>query len=178
MAQQVRTLDFLPSIFKTETNQQFLAATLDVLTSQPDMKTVQGYIGNRHGYAISPTDKYVVEPTKERSDYQFDPAVTFQKKDTSVTTDFIDYPGIVRALRNQGWTAQDHNKLFTNKLYSWDSFIKVVEAGSMAAAARAAEGADHAVPAQHRSAAHHCHSAGGHALAGHAGRGRWPHDAG
>jgi hypothetical protein len=128
MAQQVRTLDFLPSIFKTETNQQFLAATLDVLTSQPDMKTVQGYIGNRHGYAISPTDKYVVEPTKERSDYQFDPAVTFQKKDTSVTTDFIDYPGIVRALRNQGWTAQDHNKLFTNKLYSWDSFINLDKA--------------------------------------------------
>ena len=44
MVTQVRTIDFLPEIFKTKTNEQFLAATLDQITQQPDFRRIQGYI--------------------------------------------------------------------------------------------------------------------------------------
>ena len=44
MATRIRTLDFLPEIFKTTTNSQFLAATLDQLVAQPNTKKIQGYI--------------------------------------------------------------------------------------------------------------------------------------
>jgi hypothetical protein len=70
MVNKVRTLDFLPEVFRTPTNSQFLSASLDLLTSQPDLKRVEGFIGNKFGYGIEPNDKYVVEPTKSRSDYQ------------------------------------------------------------------------------------------------------------
>src|SRR5450830_1439352 len=41
-----------------------------------------------------------------------------------------------------------------------------------------AEGPDHPVDAQHRPAADHRGGPGGHTVARHPGRGRWPHDAG
>ena len=43
MASRIRILDFLPEIFKTKTNAQFLAATLDQLVAQPNIKRIQGY---------------------------------------------------------------------------------------------------------------------------------------
>lgn len=119
---QVRTLDFLPSIFRTETNQQFLSATLDVLVKQPNLKRVEGFIGNKYGYGVEPTDKYVVEPTKTRSDYQLDPSVVFLKPNTQTTQDFINYTGIVQALKNEGGIVDNNDRLFNEQFYSWDSF--------------------------------------------------------
>ena len=37
MVTKVRTIDFLPEVFRTDTNAQFLAATLDQLVQQPDL---------------------------------------------------------------------------------------------------------------------------------------------
>jgi hypothetical protein len=120
---QVRTLQFLPEVFQTETNEQFLAATLDVLTSQPDMLKVQGLIGSKYGYGVTQNDKYVVESTDVRNNYQLDPAVTFLKTDTQEAVDFIDYPGIIDAIAREGGINKNHNKLFSSEFYSWDSFI-------------------------------------------------------
>lgn len=123
MVNKVRTLDFLPEIFKTDTNRQFLRATLDVLTSQPDLRRVQGFIGEKYGYSVEPTDRYVVEPTKTRRDYQLDPSVVFLKPGTQTAQDFIDYPGIVQALKNQGALTKNHDRLFESQFYSWDPFV-------------------------------------------------------
>lgn len=92
MVTKVRTIDFLPEIFRTETNRQFLSATLDQLTQQKNVSAVQGYIGEKFGYGISRNDKYVVEPDKTRTDYQLEPAVIFLKDDTQTPQDFITYP--------------------------------------------------------------------------------------
>lgn len=123
MVNKVRTLDFLPEVFRTPTNSQFLSASLDLLTSQPDLKRVEGFIGNKFGYGIEPNDKYVVEPTKSRSDYQLDPSVVFLKKDTQEARDFINYPGIIRALENEGAIVNNHDRLWSSDFYSWDSFV-------------------------------------------------------
>lgn len=132
MINQVRTIDFLPEVFRTPTNAQFLAASLDVLTSQPDLKRVEGFIGTKYGYGVEPTDKYVVEPTKTRADYQLDPSVVFLKKDTQTAQDFINYPGIIKALSNQGAVTANNNNLFDAEFYAWDSFVdldKIVNYG-------------------------------------------------
>jgi hypothetical protein len=47
MVNKVRTLDFLPEVFRTETNAQFLNATLDVLVQQPNFNRVEGFIGSK-----------------------------------------------------------------------------------------------------------------------------------
>lgn len=123
MANQIRTLDFLPEVFRTPTNSQFLGASLDLLTAQPDFTRVKGFIGNKYGYAIEASDSYVVEPTKERANYQLSPGLAFLKTDTSTARDFIDYPGLLSALKNANSDVSDPNALFANEFYSWDSFV-------------------------------------------------------
>lgn len=125
MVNKLRTIDFLPEIFKTDTNRQFLSATLDVLTQQPKLSRVQGFIGAKYGYGVEPNDKYVVEPSKTRRDYQLEPSVVFLKTDTQTAKDFINYPGIVQALANEGAVTTNPNNLFSADFYSWDPFISL-----------------------------------------------------
>ena len=72
-----RTVDLLPEIFRTSTNRQFLGATLDQLTQEPNLKRTQGFIGRRVGPGVNPADRYVTEPTATRADYQLEPGVVF-----------------------------------------------------------------------------------------------------
>lgn len=119
---RIRTLDFLPEIFQTPTNSQFLGATLDQLVNPPVTKKIQGYIGSRFGYGINATNYYVTEPTKVRTDYQLDPGVIFTKPNESVAQDLISYPGILDALKIQGGITTNNDRLFNSEFYSWDSF--------------------------------------------------------
>ena len=122
MVTRVRTIDFLPDIFRTRTNSQSLAATLDELVQQPDFKRIQGYIGSKFGYGINSTDKYLVEPTKVRTDYQLEPTVVITKPETSDAIDAITYPEILNALSLQNGYTDNNSSLFKNQFYSWDSF--------------------------------------------------------
>lgn len=119
---RIRTLDFLPEIFQTESNSEFLAATLDQIVNPPSTMRIQGYVGSKLGYGINATNDYVIEPTKTRTDYQLDPAVVFTKKDESLAQDFITYPGIIDALNLQGSVTNNNSRLFESQFYSWDSF--------------------------------------------------------
>ena len=125
MATRIRTLNFLPEIFKTTTNSQFLSATLDQIVDQPNVKRIEGYIGSKFGYGVNAKNYYVTEPTKIRTDYQLDPGVTFLKKDTNTAQDFISYPGIIDGLELEGAVVNDNNRLFTSQFYSWDSFTNL-----------------------------------------------------
>ena len=53
MATRIRTINFLPEIFQTTTNSQFLAATLDQIVDQPNTQKIQGYVGSKFGYGIN-----------------------------------------------------------------------------------------------------------------------------
>jgi len=125
MATRIRTLNFLPEIFQTPTNAQFLAATLDQLVAQPLTKTIEGYVGSRFGYGVNAKDYYVTEPTKVRTDYQLDPGVVFTKTNQSTAQDFISYPGILDALKLEGALTDNNSRLFNSQFYSWDSFTNL-----------------------------------------------------
>jgi len=117
MATRIRTLNFLPEIFKTTTNSQFLNATLDQIVDQPNTKKIEGYIGSRFGYGVNAKNYYVTEPTKVRTDYQLDPGVTFLKKDTSTAQDFISYPGIIDGLKLEGAVVNDNNRFQNSQFW-------------------------------------------------------------
>lgn len=122
---RVRTLNFLPEIFQTPTNAEFLAATLDQIVSNPVTAKVQGYVGSRFGPGINALDYYVTEPTKTRTDYQLEPGVVFTKPNESIPQDFISYPGIVDSLKISGAITDNNDRLFTSQFYSWDSFTNL-----------------------------------------------------
>ena len=131
MATVIRTLDFLPEIFQTPTNQQFLSATLDQLVNPPNLQKIQGYVGNRFGYGVNANDHYVTEPDATRTNYQLDPGVVFTASADSINppagtaTDFISYPGMLNAITTAGGLANNNSRLFNSQFYSWDSFTNL-----------------------------------------------------
>ena len=124
MAKQVRSVDFLPEIFQTPVNNQFLSATLDQLIQNPQFTQTQGFIGRRIGPGVNANDKYVIEPTKSRTDYQLEPGVVqTDPADTHRVVDAITYPGIMNALELQGAVTNNADRLYTSDYYTWDPFI-------------------------------------------------------
>jgi hypothetical protein len=120
---RVRTVELLPEIFQTPVNRQFLNATLDQLTQEPAFQQTQGYVGRRVGPGVNADDRYVVEPTKSRTDYQLEPGVIHVKTDTNSILDAITYPGISDALKLQGALTDNTDRLYTSDYYTWDPFV-------------------------------------------------------
>ena len=118
-----RSVDFLPQIFQTETNKQFLAATLDQLIQEPKFKKTQGYIGRTVGPGVNPNDKYVVEPSTTRANYQLEPGVISLEPDTNVIKNAITYPGINDAVQFNGGNDTRPDRLYASEYYTWDPFV-------------------------------------------------------
>jgi hypothetical protein len=124
MAKQVRSVEFLPEIFQTPVNKQFLSATLDQLIQNPEYTQTQGFIGRRVGPGVNANDNYVVEPTKTRTDYQLEPGVIeIDPADSRKIVDAITYPGINDALQLQGAFTNNADRLYTSDYYTWDPFV-------------------------------------------------------
>ena len=123
MAAKIRTVEFLPEIFQTPVNKQFLEATLDQLVQEPQFKQTQGYIGRKVGPGVNPNDGYVVEPTKVRDDYQLEPGVVSLNPVTLEIDDVITYPGMIDALTVQGGITNQADRLFESEFYTWDPFV-------------------------------------------------------
>jgi hypothetical protein len=120
---KTRTVDFLPPIFQTTTNKQFLAATLDQLVQEPQFKKTQGFVGRHVGPGVNPNDYYVIEPNATRANYQLEPGVISLVPDTNTIADAISYPGITDAIARQGGFTNNASRLYTSEYYSWDPFI-------------------------------------------------------
>lgn len=121
--QRIRTVDFLPEIFRTNTNRQFLHATLDQLVQNPKLKPTQGYIGRRLGPGVNPEDNYVLEPTRTRTDYQLEPGTVFLEPNTNNVTGALTYPGLIDSIAVKGGNTSRQDRLFESQYYSWDPFI-------------------------------------------------------
>ena len=118
-----RTIDFLPEIFQTPANKQYLAATLEQLTQEPQFTKTQGYVGRLVGPGVAAGDQYVIEPTADRRDYQLEPGVVSLLADTNTVKDSITFPGITAAVGLQGGVTNDANRLYTSQYYTWDPFV-------------------------------------------------------
>ena len=114
MAIRTKTIDLLPEIFRTTTNEKFLNATLEHLVQPSQLKRVEGYIGLKTGLGVSASDAYVREPSTIRQDYQLEPTVCYKKTNTDETQDLITYPGMVDALKTHNANTNKHNRLFTS----------------------------------------------------------------
>jgi hypothetical protein len=120
---RVRSVDFLPEIFQTPVNKQFLGATLDQLIQEPSFQKTQGFVGRRVGPGVNANDRYVIEPTKSRNEYQLEPGVIGIEPESSNIRDAITYPGIGDALKLQGAFTDNANRLYTSDYYTWDPFV-------------------------------------------------------
>jgi hypothetical protein len=121
---KVRSVDFLPEIFQTDTNRQFLAATLDMLVQEPKFKKSQGFIGRTVGPGVNPSDRYIVEPDRVRADYQLEPGVICLEENPDRIKEAITYPGMQDAISFQGGNGNRADRLYQSDYYTWDPFVE------------------------------------------------------
>jgi hypothetical protein len=119
----VKTVNFLPEIFRTETNKKFLNATLDQLVTEPNFTKVNGYIGRKFSPTHNTNDNYIVEPSTSRQNYQLEPAVVITDKQTDTVDFFSSYLDLLQQIQYNGGIIDNHNRLFSNESYSYDGMF-------------------------------------------------------
>lgn len=122
MAVNRKTINFLPEIFRTDTNKKFLGSTLDQLVSEPELKKINGFIGRKFSPSIRSDVGFILENTKQRQDYQFEPSVVIKNNRDKIDT-VISYPDIINKLNYYGAITNDHSRLFNSEYYNFDPHI-------------------------------------------------------
>ena len=117
------TSKFLPSIFQTDTNKKFLNATLDQLTTDADLRKVNGYIGRKFAPTYKTSDNYVSEPTKARQNYQLEPSVVVQDKQAGTVSLFSTYIDLIQQIGILGGNTSDHSRLFSSENYTFSGLF-------------------------------------------------------
>jgi hypothetical protein len=119
----IKTLDFLPAVFQTDTNKKFLSATLDQLVSEPDFKKVNGYIGRRFAPTFKAGDNYVTEPNNVRQQYQLEPSVVVENKGDNTIDHYSGYTDLLQKIEYYGGLTNNHSRLFNSESYSYDGLF-------------------------------------------------------
>jgi len=114
-----KTLDFLPEYLKTSANKRFLGATLDQLMSEPRLKKFNGYIGRQFSPVSRRDDKYVIENTSDRQNYQLEPSIVISD-DRGMAEFYANYTDILQQINFNGGITNAHSRLFANQNYSYN----------------------------------------------------------
>ena len=123
-----KTSKLLPIVFQTDTNEKFLSATLDQLVTEPNLRTINGYIGRRFAPTYKGSDSYVREITVDRQNFQLEPSLVIKDKENNITF-FTTYLDFLNKLKYYGASITNHSRLFDQEYYSYDpkiSFDKIV----------------------------------------------------
>jgi hypothetical protein len=116
-----KTINFLPEIFRSETNKKFLNVTLDQLISEPSLTKINGFVGRKFSTAYSASDNYLVEPTDDRQNYQLEPVVVVEKN--NAVDLYVDYKDLVNKIEFYGGIKSNHDRLFKADYYNYDPCI-------------------------------------------------------
>ena len=113
------TINFLPEIFKSVTNQRFLGATMDQLTTDAVNVPVNGYIGRTFSPTYKLGDNYVPESTTTRSQYQLEPSVVVKDHSGDVVLNST-YNDLLQSVANHGGITNNQQRLFSADTYQFD----------------------------------------------------------
>lgn len=113
-----RTVELLPSIFRTETNSKFLGGVLDPLVQPGLLEKTTGYIGRRYGKTVRSADVYLDDDQTLRSRYQLEPGVITRKLDKIES--FVDYIDLKNQLTFFGNNEDNDNKTTEQNHYTWN----------------------------------------------------------
>ena len=113
-----RTVDLLPQVFKTDTNDKFMAAVVDPLVQPGVLQKTTGYIGRRWGKTYTGTDIYLDDDTTLRSRYQLEPGVVISNEQGQVENfyDYIDFKNQLQFFNNYN---ERDDKITSQEHYSW-----------------------------------------------------------
>ena len=116
------SVDFLPKFFRTEANRKFLQGTLDQLIAPGVAEKVSGYIGRKTAKAYNPQDNYIGDISKNRENYQLEPATVIKDNFENVTF-YKDYNDYINQLGVFGSNNENHSRLNNQETYAWNPNI-------------------------------------------------------
>jgi hypothetical protein len=113
-----KTVDLLPTVFRTDINDKFMSAVVDPLVQPGVLQKLTGYYGRRYGKTYSGTDTYLDTDQTLRSRYQLEPGVVV-RKDNKVES-FYDYIDFKNQLKFFGNTEERDDQITSQEHYSWN----------------------------------------------------------
>ena len=61
-----RTVQHLPAFYRTDSNQRFLASTMDPLVQKGALERLDGFIGRQDAYTRDVNDRYLTATSRDR----------------------------------------------------------------------------------------------------------------
>ena len=120
---KIKSINFLPEFLRTEKNTKFLSGTIDQLIQKPEIERLDGFIGSKLTTNYnSLTDFYIDENNKNRSKYQFEPALILKDQNNEVV-DSVSYDDLINEISFYNGNTKNLNSLFKTKYYSFNPFI-------------------------------------------------------
>ena len=116
---QNNAINFLPQVFRSDTNQRFLGATVDQLINDSTNRPVSGYIGRTFAPTYKLGDNYVPEIGPTRQHYQLEPSVVVKDDNQKVVFN-AGYMDLLRSISNNKGSSKDHQRLFSAETYNYD----------------------------------------------------------
>jgi len=113
---------FLPRYFRSDFNKKFLQSTIDQFISNGNIEKINDYVGKRSARSVIEQDTFLPDVSKEREDYQLEPALVNFDEVNNVTF-FKDYNDFLNQLKVFGADTTNHNRLNQQEFYSWDPKI-------------------------------------------------------
>lgn len=113
-----RSVELLPVIFQTDTNDKFLSGVVDPLIQPGVLDKVVGYVGRRYGKTYNGKDVYVDTDQTLRSRYQLEPGVVYKNQDK--IENFYDYIDLKNQLKFFGNLDERDDKITSQQNYSWN----------------------------------------------------------
>ena len=118
-----KSSNLLPKFFRTTANVNFLQATVDQLIQNGVAEKLSGYIGRTTAKAYNPAnDYYIGDISKNRKDYQFEPAAVIKDELDNVNF-YADYNDYINQLSTFGANVDDHSRLNSQESYAWNPNI-------------------------------------------------------
>jgi hypothetical protein len=109
-------VEFLPTIFQTPANKQFLDATLEQLMSTGSLMAINNFLGTN--YKKSASDNYLVD-NRASDFYQFTPGVTNRDNENNITQ-ALSYDDLINTLDFNEVDTNQQNKLLNEQGYTLD----------------------------------------------------------
>ena len=126
-----RTLEFLPTVFQTETNKKFLNATVDQLIQEPAMIRMSNYIGRAEGSAVyKEGDAYLQEGSAISQYYQLEPSLIVRKRVPGIENEYnvdnvYNYVDFLNKIAAMGGINNNHDRLFNQEYYNYQGFVSI-----------------------------------------------------
>lgn len=116
----VKSSNFLPSVFQTELNKSWLDSTLDQMVSKGPLDNIDGYIGSKHGNVAKADDVYI---ESQNSKTQLTPALVSYDKQKQLTN-AITFDDVANSI-NTNFATYNYNSAYSSDRYTFNPPIDI-----------------------------------------------------